>query len=174
SPNSINSVISFSSPQKTKISVDKSNTLIVDGVGGDFETMIGSIRFRLLINIELDGECYLLSDRLIILASNFLTLRIVIATSYINYANINGDEIKLSENILKNCLLFNYDQLLQRHLIDYQLLFNRVHLNLGESEAMLKPTDQRIQLFSQNPNLDPQLSTLYFQFGRYLLISSSR
>ncbi|CAF3486675.1 unnamed protein product [Adineta steineri] len=174
SPNSINSVISFSSPQKTKISVDKSNTLIVDGVGGDFETMVGSIRFRLLINIELDGECYLLHDRIIILASNFLTLRIVIATSYINYANINGDEIKLSEDILKNCLLFNYEQLLQRHLIDYQLLFNHVHLNLGESEAMLKPTDQRIQLFSQNPNLDPQLLTLYFQFGRYLLISSSR
>jgi len=136
--------------------------------------MNGSIRFRLLINVELDGQCYLSNDRLIIFQSNFITLRIVISTSYINYLNVNGDEIKLSETKLNNCLLYNYEQLLEHHLNDYQLLFNRVQLNLGESQSMLQPTDRRIELFSQNPNSDPQLLTLYFQFGRYLLISSSR
>ncbi|CAF0756781.1 unnamed protein product [Rotaria sordida] len=174
SSNSINSVISFSSPQKINISVDKTNTLIVDGIGGDHETIPGTIRFRLLINVELDGECYPLNDRLIIFASSFLTIRIVIATSYINYSYVDGDEKKLSQNNLNNCLLYNYEQLMERHLNDYKLLFDRVQLNLGESEAMLQPTDRRIELFSQNPNLDPQLMTLYFQFGRYLLISSSR
>ncbi|CAF3408893.1 unnamed protein product [Rotaria sp. Silwood1] len=174
SSNSINCVISFSSPQKTNVSVDDINTLIVDGIGGDHETIPGTIRFRLLVNVELDGECYALNDRLIIFASSFLTIRIVIATSYINYSNVNGDEIKLSKNNLNNCLLYNYEQLMERHLYDYKLLFNRVQLNLGESEAMLQPTDRRIELFSQNPNLDPQLMALYFQFGRYLLISSSR
>ncbi|UJR24698.1 hypothetical protein I4U23_006072 [Adineta vaga] len=173
-PNAINSVISFSSPQKIKISVDKSNTLIVDGIGGDCETMPGSIRFRLLINVELDGQCDLLDDRLIIFSSSFFILRIVIATSYINYSNVNGDEILLSEKMLEKCLQLNYDLLMQRHLNDYQSLFSRVRLNLGESSAMRQPTDRRIQVFSQNPNLDPQLPTLYFQFGRYLLISSSR
>ncbi|CAF2106436.1 unnamed protein product [Rotaria magnacalcarata] len=173
--NSLNSVISFSSPQKIQISIDTTtNTLIVDGIAGDHETMPGSIRFRLLINIQSDGELYLLNDRLIIFESNFLIIRIAIATNYINYANITGDEIKLSNDILNNCLLYNYEQLIERHLNDYQLLFNRVQLNLGETEFMLKPTDRRIELFSQNPNLDPQLMTLYFQFGRYLLISSSR
>lgn len=150
------------------------NTLIIDGIGGDHKTIPGSIRFRLLINVELDGECYFSNDRLIIFESSFVTLRIVISTSYINYLNVNGNEIKLSEDKLNNCLLYKYEQLMERHLNDYQFLFNRVQLNLGESEAMLQPTDQRIQLFSQNPNLDPQLLTLYFQFGRYLLISSSR
>jgi alpha-L-fucosidase 2 len=136
--------------------------------------MAGSIRFRLLINVELDGQCYLSNDRLIIFESTFLIIRIVISTSYINYSNVNGDEIKLSLNKLNNCLLYNYEELISRHINDYQLLFNRVELNLGESESMLEPTDRRIQLFSQNPKLDPQFLTLYFQYGRYLLISSSR
>ncbi|CAF0835925.1 unnamed protein product [Adineta ricciae] len=172
--NSINSVISFTSTQKISTVVDESNTLIVDGVGGDFGSMPGAIRFRLLVNIESDGQCDLLNDRLIIFSANYFTLRIVIATSYVNYSNVNGDEIHLSETMLRNSLQFNYEQLVQRHVADYQSLFNRVRLNLGESPAMQQPTDRRIQAFSQNPNLDPQLSTLYFQFGRYLLISSSR
>jgi alpha-L-fucosidase 2 len=57
---------------------------------------------------------------------------------------------------------------MKRHLNDYEQLFNRVQLNLGESESMSKPTDRRIELFEANPKLDPQLLTLYFQFGRYL------
>ncbi len=175
SPNSINSVISFSSPQKTETTSDElTNTLIISGIGGDFGAMKGSIRFRLLINVETDGQCYYSNERFIILKSNYVLLRLVLSTSYINYLNVNGDEIQLSKDKLTNCLLYNYDQLFQRHLNDYQTLFNRVQLNLGETEAMNQPTDRRIQLFEQNPNLDPQLLTLYFQYGRYLLISSSR
>ena len=136
--------------------------------------MKGSIRFRLLINVELDGKCYISNDRLIIFATNSFTIRIVISTSYINYSNVNGDEIKLSEEKLNNCLLYNYEELYERHLNDYKLLFNRVQLNVGSSERMFEPTDRRIQLFNENPKLDPQLMELLFQFGRYLLISSSR
>lgn len=136
--------------------------------------MLGSIRFRLLINVELDGECYVSNNCLIIFQSTFIILRIIINTSYIDYSNVNGDEKELSQKNLNNCLLYNYDQLFTRHLNDYQSLFNRVQLNLGESSSMFQPTDRRIQLFSEDPSKDPQLLTLYFQFGRYLLISSSR
>jgi alpha-L-fucosidase 2 len=136
--------------------------------------MIGSIRFRLLINVELDGKCYISADRLIIFATNSFTIRIVISTSYINYCNVNGDEIKLCSDKLNNCLLYNYEELMERHLTDYELLFNRVELNVGSSERMFEPTDRRIKLFNENRKLDPQLMALYFQFGRYLLISSSR
>lgn len=167
-------MISFASPQKIQISTDESNNLIVDGVGGDFAGMSGSIRFRLLVNVELDGQCDVLDDRLIIFSSTIVTLRIVLATSYINYSNVNGDEIKLSDTLLHSSQVLTYEQLFQRHLDDYQSLFNRVQLNLGESAAMLQPTDRRIQNFAQKPKQDPQFVTLYFQFGRYLLISSSR
>ena len=88
------------------MSSDELNTLIIDGIGGDHDTMIGTIRFRLLINVESDGECYALNDRLIIYSSSFYILRILIATNYINYSNVNGDQIKLAENYFKNSLLY--------------------------------------------------------------------
>ena len=163
------------SEQKNEITIDELNkTLIVDGIGGDHQSIKGMIQFRLLINVESDGECYPLSDHFIVYKSTFVTLRVVISTNYINYQNINGDQVKLSDNLLKNSLLYSYEDLFNRHLNDYQSLFNRVQLNLGETEQMNQPTDQRIKIYSDDPSRDPQLLTLYFQFGRYLLISSSR
>ena len=93
-------MISTLSSQKSEVSVDQlNNTLIVDGIGGDHGTMKGSIHFRLLINVELDDECYSSTDRLIISKSTTVTIRIVISPSYINYENVNGDQIKFSEEI---------------------------------------------------------------------------
>jgi alpha-L-fucosidase 2 len=148
--------------------------LIVDGVSADHETMPGSVRFRLLIDVQADGPCYAFNDRLLIFSSSNVTLRIVVATSYINYSNVNGDEVQLAESFLSSCLTRSYSELVQRHLTDYQLLFNRVELNVGETPAMLQPTDRRIEQFSSDPKNDPQLVTLFFQYGRYLLIASSR
>jgi alpha-L-fucosidase 2 len=136
--------------------------------------MPGSVRFRLLIDVQADGPCYAFNDRLLIFSSSNVTLRIVVATSYINYSNVNGDEVQLAENFLSSCLTRSYSELVQRHLTDYQLLFDRVELNVGETPAMLQPTDRRIEQFSSDPKNDPQLVTLFFQYGRYLLIASSR
>jgi alpha-L-fucosidase 2 len=58
------------------------------------------------------------------------------------------------------------------HVAEHQGLFRRVQLDLGTSNAEDLPTDERIKAFTQGG--DPQLAALYFQFGRYLLISSSR
>ena len=67
-----------------------------------------------------------------------------------------------------------YKQLKQRHIADYQHLFKRVSFNLGVDAAMVKQsTDQRLRNLSV-ANPDKQLQTLYYQFGRYLLIASSR
>ena len=65
-----------------------------------------------------------------------------------------------------------YTRLLEAHLEDYQQLFRRVKLDLGATDAAGKPTDQRLRDFHEGN--DPQLATLFFQFGRYLLIASSR
>lgn len=65
----------------------------------------------------------------------------------------------------------SYAGLLQRHVDDYQTYFKRVSLTLGTSSAA-KPTDERLANFAAAP--DPSLLALYFQYGRYLLISSSR
>jgi alpha-L-fucosidase 2 len=69
-----------------------------------------------------------------------------------------------------------YEALLQAHLRDYQALFGRVTLDLGTTEAAVfgdpAPTDQRLARFFEDK--DPQFAALFFQYGRYLLIASSR
>lgn len=68
----------------------------------------------------------------------------------------------------------SYSQLLRRHIADHQALFRRVHLDLGRNPAVQKlPTDQRLLRFMRGGE-DPELPALLFQFGRYLLIASSR
>jgi len=65
-----------------------------------------------------------------------------------------------------------YAQLVKRHLEDHRKLFRRVHLDLGGHEAEAMPTDERVDGFEQKP--DVALLALYFQYGRYLLLASSR
>lgn len=66
-----------------------------------------------------------------------------------------------------------FEVLKQEHIADYQHYFKRVDLDLGRTDAVYFPTDARLTAL-QNGNTDPQLLALYYQFGRYLFISSSR
>lgn len=66
----------------------------------------------------------------------------------------------------------SFDTLRKRHVADYQVLFRRMSLSLGTGGAAAKlPTDQRLKNYTPD---DTALLALYFQYGRYLLISSSR
>lgn len=76
---------------------------------------------------------------------------------------------------LKDASLFSYNQLLSRHVDDYQRLFNRVSLDVGQTNPTVSQwsTDKRLVAYLKG-GVDPDLEELFFQFGRYLLISSSR
>lgn len=69
-----------------------------------------------------------------------------------------------------------YKALLRRHIADYQTFFNRVSIDLGETPAEVKalPTDQQLLRYTEQHEPNPDLEELYFQYGRYLLISCSR
>jgi alpha-L-fucosidase 2 len=79
----------------------------------------------------------------------------------------------VSKTFLENAAAKTYEALKIAHIADYQPFFKRVHVNLGNTDAMYFPTDARLAAM-QKGSTDPQLLALYFQFGRYLLISSSR
>ncbi|RDB07549.1 glycoside hydrolase family 95 protein [Runella aurantiaca] len=84
------------------------------------------------------------------------------------------DEKALVESYLKKASAKSIDLIRKAHIADYQKYFNRVKLTLGQSgEAAFLPMDSRLVRYAQMGN-DPQLEALYFDFGRYLLISSSR
>ena len=98
-------------------------------------------------------------------------------TSYCGYQNppyLEGAEYAEACRLdLDLAAAKTYDQLLAAHLADYQTYFNRVALDLGSNEAGARPTDERLRHFREKPD-DPALYALLFQYGRYLLISSSR
>lgn len=70
----------------------------------------------------------------------------------------------------------SYEVLRQAHIEDYQALFDRVEMQLGDSSEGIRalPTDQRLLVYHRDKKADPDLEELFFQYGRYLLISSSR
>ena len=104
--------------------------------------------------------------------ANAVTLYLVGATSFVNYHDISGDPTKRCENYLANLEDKSYGQIRQNHITDYQKYFKRVNIDLGKSEASNRPTNERLSTFKQDE--DPSLVALLYQFGRYLLISSSR
>ncbi|MCA1747645.1 MAG: glycoside hydrolase family 95 protein, partial [Bacteroidales bacterium] len=68
---------------------------------------------------------------------------------------------------------YSYEQMKERHINDYRELFDRVELTLNEPDTLNLPVNHRLEKIKAGAS-DPHLTELYFQFGRYLLISSSR
>jgi alpha-L-fucosidase 2 len=101
-----------------------------------------------------------------------VTLYLTAATSFENYQKADADPEKRAAAALRAVSGQSYAQLLKEHLRDYEPLFNAYAIDLGHGSGEWGPTDGRIQRFS--PATDPGLLALYQQYGRYLLIASSR
>lgn len=99
------------------------------------------------------------------------SLATVILTAATDYWG--ADPAKQSATQLAEAMSKKYDEIRKTHIADYQSFFKRVDLDLGASDGNYFPTDARIQAM-QNGYTDLKLLKLYYQFGRYLLISSSR
>jgi len=104
--------------------------------------------------------------------ANSASLFLVAATSFVNYNDISGDPAQLCREYMNNIEGKSFVQLRESHIADYQNLFSRVDLDLGKSEISSRPTNQRLDSFYEDA--DPSMVSLLYQFGRYMLISSSR
>ena len=112
-------------------------------------------------------------NQLIVAGADEVTLFLNGATSYIDAQDLTGDATARCKQPLSVASKKSYQQLRADHVADHQSLFNRVQLDLGKTDAEKLPTDERLRAFKKGGQ-DPQLEALYFQFGRYLLIGSSR
>lgn len=130
---------------------------------------------RLMIK-ETDGEIMTGGDKLELRNASAVTFIFVAATSYNGFDKDpfkeGKDERKLCEAYLSGLNGKNFRELYKRHVDDYTQLFGRVTIDLGINSDAALPVDQRIRNYRNGS--DPALTALYFQFGRYLLISSSR
>lgn len=130
---------------------------------------------RLLVRQE-GGIMSAQDDKLHIKDAASATITFVAATSFNGFDKdpaINGkDEKAICKKYLSSLETKKYPDLYKAHLADYSSLFGRVSIDLGESPESNLPINQRIKNYK--PGMDPALTALYFQFGRYLLISASR
>lgn len=143
--------------------------------GDDHEGIEGKIRFTDKTLIVPEGGNMTADDNAVsVSGANSVTIYISIGTNFVNYQSVSGDENKAAESRIEPLLKgkVKYDKMLAAHIKEYQKQFGTVTLDLGTNDQAKLPTDQRVAQFAQN--FDPQLVTLYFQFGRYLLISSSQ
>jgi alpha-L-fucosidase 2 len=107
-------------------------------------------------------------DSIILENADEVIIFIVAATDY-----WQTDPTKECNERMDALIKKSFSEIKKNHIITHQELFNRVQLDLGSNENILLPTDERLEKFKKEAN-DPQLLSLYFQYGRYLLISSSR
>lgn len=173
-PGSLSFTAHYSSPQQKKtVATTSTKDLTISGTTSDHEGVEGKVAFKGITRIKLDGGNLTSTDTsLIIKGANSATIFISIATNFNNYQDISGDADKRADDYLNKAFGKSYDVMLQSHITSYQKYFNRVKLDLGTTAAADLPTDERLKNF-RNVN-DPHLVTLYYQYGRYLLISSSQ
>jgi alpha-L-fucosidase 2 len=161
------------SPQQANSRTAGNDTLILEGRNGGAENIPGALKFQARVQVILDGgKVQADGQQLHVSGARSATLLIAAATSFRRYDDVSGDPAALNEATLRAAAGKTYDQLLAAHTAEHQRLFRRVALDLGRTESADLPTDERVRRFATTA--DPALAALYFQYGRYLLISSSR
>ncbi|MCB4798843.1 glycoside hydrolase family 95 protein [Neotamlana laminarinivorans] len=181
---SISFTASMDRPEPAKVEhfTENNNVLVMTGFGSDnknkrlpkeTEAIKGEVEFDSRIKIVTKGgRVEAKNNTLQVSKANSVLIYLSIATNFINYQDVSGNAHKKASNYIAFAEKKSYKNLLESHTNFYQEYFNRVSLNLGTSEASKLPTDVRIKEFKDG--FDPELAALYFQYGRYLLISSSQ
>ena len=162
---------SFTSPLQYKTAI-YNKTIIATVKGESHELIPSKLNAECQISIETDGNVTSLSDSLIVDGATQATVYITAATNFQNFRNVDGKPSQVLSKTLKDVMNKSYLQLSKEHITEYQKQFNRVKLELPTSYMSIYPTNERVKNFSEDEDLS--LIALMFQYGRYLLISSSQ
>ena len=173
-PGSLSFNAFYSTPQpNAEMKTTSSKELTIAGTTIDHEGIKGMVRFKGITRIKTEGGSLSTTDTsLLVNGANAATIYISIATNFNNYEDLTGNENQRSASYLNKAYPKKFAEILKAHISAYQKYFNRVKLDLGTTDAAKLPTDERLKNFDKAD--DPQFVTLYYQFGRYLLISSSQ
>ncbi|WP_257022916.1 glycoside hydrolase family 95 protein [Winogradskyella forsetii] len=158
---------------KQNITVNGNNELSLWGTTSDHDGVEGKVEFNALARIKTDGGIITNTDNsLNIEKANSVLIFVSIASNFNNYKDISGDENQRAKDFIDKAFDKSFDKMKAEHIAAYQKYFNCVKLDLGSTEAAKLPTGERLKNF--NTTEDPSFVTLYYQYGRYLLISSSQ
>jgi len=133
----------------------------------------GVIQFEARLQVNPEGGTLAARDgKIIVTAADSATLILAGSTNFKNYEDVSADPRERNQTTFSTLHGKSFDALRAQHIADYQSLFRRVSLDLGSTPAASLPTAERIALFAKAN--DPALVALLFQYGRYLMIASSR
>ena len=171
-PASISFTSSYSSPMPVKVS-KSGRSLMAKGKGLDHEGVKGVVCMETHTQAKAEGGRVSLTDStLTVTGADAVTLYVSIGTNFENYLSVNANPTKRAAGTLKQAMKRPYDEALRMHTEKYRSFFDRVKFELPYTKASAAETHLRVQHF--NDGNDPQLAALMFQYGRYLLISSSQ
>ena len=137
----------------------------VEGTGLNFQTS--------LVAVPEKGTVESTDSSLVVKNANSVTFKLTIATSYVNYNDISGDPAATCEKIMAGVEGKDFKTLKETHLNDFATMMGRVHLKIGDPMMNQIPTNERIANLKKGLP-DQDLLAKIFQFGRYILATSSR
>jgi len=147
--------------------------LIVRGKSADYLGVAGKVRYEARLKAVTQGGTMAVNDAdLMIRNADAVTLFVGAATNFVNFADVSGDPHARVDAVMSAATVRPLEAIRLDHVAAHQKLFRRVAMTLSSTADSYLPTDERLKKY-QGAN-DPGLAALVFQFGRYLLISSSR
>jgi alpha-L-fucosidase 2 len=147
--------------------------LVLTGKSADYMGIVGKLKHEARVKaVNEGGTVNTEGVDLIIENANVVTLYFAAATNFVNYKDVSANQHQRVDAYLKKIESKSYKAILDAALVDYKKYFDRVSLTLPITENSYLPTPERIQKIQTSP--DPSLSALSYNFGRYLMIASSR
>ena len=174
-------VIRLSASEKGKVSFGatmttphRNNSMSSSGNTLIYDVTVNSIKFQNRLNVVADGGTVSVANgNISVNGANEAMLVLTIATNFKSASDVSGNPGSLASAVMEAVKGKSFDELKAAHLKDYQAIFNRVKLDLGAAHSSAGDvTATRVKNF--NSTNDPSFVELYYQFGRSLLISSSR
>lgn len=175
-PNSINVSLGLDRPADFKVSSNGKDIIRMWGQASQNGKHLG-VKFETqLLTVPKGGDISVQNNKIYIRNASSVTLFVSVATNYNAldpYSPLNHDLSAECSKKLNAVSKKSTQKIVSDHKNEHQRLYRRVLLNLGDSERKDLPTDKRLEAVKKGHD-DPGLMSLFFQYGRYLLISSSR
>ncbi len=147
--------------------------LVLRGKSADYLGVAGKVRYEARLRaVPSGGTVQVDGDVLSVSKADAVTLIVAAATNFVSYRDVSGDPAARVETVLGQAAALSFESLKAAHVRAHQRLFRRASISFPATENARLPTDERLKAFDGSN--DPALAALLFQFGRYVLISSSR
>lgn len=169
--NALNFKVTYNCPLTYKVNA-QTNKLIISCQGKEQEGLKAALRAACEVQVKTNGTVQSAENSLQVNGGTEATVYISAATNYVNYQDVSANEFKRANKYMEKAIFSSYDEALKQHVTSYKKQFDRVKLDLSANGASQIETPKRIENF--NDGKDMAMAALLFQYGRYLLISSSQ